>query len=348
MHVFEALGKGSGGFRQIPVPELEEDQILARVVYCGICGTDYALYSGNNGFVRAGRVTYPLRLGHEWSGVVERVGSKVTKFKPGDRVIGDNAVSCGKCVACNAGDYANCKGTYNVGTIDPMWPGAFAEYMVIPERHLYHVADHVSLMDAALVEPLSVAYGGIRKMDIQPSSVVAIIGTGCIAMSAAVLAKAKGAGQVYMIGRNPYKLEKALEMDITGTINIQEYDPQNRLLELTGGKLADFVLECSGAPSSVEVSFRVAQQRGSIAFIAFYEEILKELDINMMVSKELSVFGVMGEYGNAEAALKIMAQHDLSINKCITSIVDFAALPDALNQTDTSNLIKTMVKISKE
>ncbi len=348
MKVFEALGKGTGAFTQIPVPELEDDQVLARVVYCGICGTDYALYSGNNGFVREGRVTYPLRLGHEWSGVVEKVGAKVTNFKPGDRVIGDNAVTCGECDACKAGNYAKCKDLYSVGTIDPMWPGSFAEYMMIPERHLYHVADHVSLMDAALVEPLSVAYGGIRKMDIQPSSVVAIIGTGCIAMSAAALAKAKGAQKVYMIGRNPFKLEKAMELGITGTINIRECDPQERLLELTDGRLADFVLECSGAPTSVEVAFRLSEQRAKVALIAFYEEILKDIDINIMVMKELNVFGVMGEFGNAEAALKIMSQNELNLNKCITSLIAFEELPNALGQLDTSKLVKTMVKISED
>ncbi len=348
MKVFEGLGKGTGAFTQIPVPELEDDQVLARVVYCGICGTDYALYSGNNGFVREGRVTYPLRLGHEWSGVVEKVGSKVTKFKPGDRVVGDNAVSCNKCEACKAGDYARCKAVYSVGTIDPFWPGAFAEYMMIPERHLSHVADHVSLLDAALVEPLSVAYGGIRKMDIQPDSIVVVIGTGCIAMSAAALAKAKGAGQVYVIGRNPFKLEKTMELGITGTINIRECSPQERLLELTNGRLADFVLECSGAPSSVETAFRVAEPRATVALIAFYEEILEKIDINVMVMKELMVFGVMGEYGNSAAALQIMSQSELNINKCITSLIEFDQLPEALSQTDTSKLIKTMVKITEE
>ena len=348
MKVFEALGKGTGAFTQIPVPELEDDQVLARVVYCGICGTDYALYSGNNGFVREGRVTYPLRLGHEWSGVVEKVGAGVKNFKPGDRVIGDNAVTCGQCEFCKAGNYAKCKDLYSVGTIDPMWPGAFGEFMIIPERHLYHVDDHVSLLDAALVEPLSVAYGGIRKMNITNSSIVAVIGTGCIAMSAAALAKAKGAQQVYIIGRNSYKLEKAMELGITGAINIRECDPQERLLELTGGRLADFILECSGAPTSVEAAFRLAQQRATVALIAFYEEILKKIDINIMVMKELIVFGVMGEYGNAEAALKLMAQSDLNLNKCITSMIAYDQLPNALQQVDTSKLIKTMVKISDE
>ena len=348
MKVFEALGKGSGAFTQIRAPELKDDQVLVRVVYCGICGTDYALYSGNNGFVREGRVTYPLRLGHEWSGVVAKVGAKVTRFKSGDRVIGDNAVTCGECGECKAGNFAKCKNLYSVGTIDPMWPGSFAEYMMLPERHLYRVADHVSLLDAALVEPLSVAYGGIRKMDIRQDSVVAVIGTGCIALCAAALAKTKGAERVYVIGRNPFKLGVAMELGVSGTINIREDDPQERLLELTDGRLADFVLECSGAPSSVETAFQLAEQRAMIAFIAFYEEILKELDINLLVMKELTSFGVMGEYGNAEAALKLLSENDLHLGRCITAQIGFAELPKALQNPDTTRLIKTMVKISEE
>lgn len=348
MKVFEARGNGTGAFVQYPEPELEQDQVLVRIVYCGICGTDYALASGNSIFVKEGRVTYPLRLGHEWSGVVEKVGSAVTDFAPGDRVVGDNAISCGVCDACRAKKYEECKDLYSVGTINPVWPGSFAEYFVIPKRHLYHVADHVPLLDAALCEPLSVAYGGIRKMEIGKDSVVVVIGTGCIGLSAAILAKAMGARQVYLIGRNAYKLAVAQSIGIAGVINTRQCDPVQKLLELTNGRLADFVLECSGAPSSFNLSLQIAAKRGKVALIAFYEEELPAPAVTELVSKELHVFGVMGEYGNAKASMELMSEMDLQINKCITSIIEFDELLRNLQESDLSKVIKTVVKISEE
>ena len=85
--------------RDVPVRELEPDEILCRVSYCGICGTDIAIYTGETNFVRDGLIKYPVRIGHEWSGVVAATGNAVTKFKPGDRVVSDNGITCRKCEA---------------------------------------------------------------------------------------------------------------------------------------------------------------------------------------------------------------------------------------------------------
>ena len=105
MKVFFADGKGKGHFDMIPVPELKENEVLVKVCYCGICGTDQDLFSGNCSFAENGQVTYPDRLGHEWSGVVEAIGSGVTNFKKSDRVVGDNAITCGECEECKNGNY---------------------------------------------------------------------------------------------------------------------------------------------------------------------------------------------------------------------------------------------------
>ena len=185
-------------------------------------------------------------------------------------------------------------------------------------------------------------------MDIKKDSVVVVIGTGCIGLAAAILAKAKGAEQVYLIGRNEYKLDIARNAGISGIINLRNGDPIEALKEKTGGKLADFVLECSGAPTSFNLSLQIAARRGKVALIAFYETELPTPAISDLVSKELDVFGVMGEYGNAEASANLMGSMDLQINKCITDIVSFDELLDNLKNTDMSKVIKTMVKISEE
>ncbi|MBO4413665.1 MAG: alcohol dehydrogenase catalytic domain-containing protein [Clostridia bacterium] len=344
MIAFQAIAPGKGAFTDIPVPEPGEHDVLVKVKYCGICGTDYALFSGKSGFVKKGLATYPIRLGHEWSGVVEKTGAGVTKVRPGDRVIGDNFVSCEKCDACLAGDFGSCSARLNVGTIDPCWPGAFAEYYLIPERHVYRLADGVPLLDAALCEPLSVAYGGVKKMDMGRDSVVLVIGTGSIGMSAAALSLNKGAGQVYMLGRNAFKLEKARELGISGVINSAAEDPEEALLRLTGGRHADFVLECSGAEPSLGQCVKLAARGASVALIGFYERDDIPFDFDAFVSKELKMVGIMGEYGNLEAVAGIMASCDLRMRNVITDIVPFSECAPAFCPPDSRKIIKTIVE----
>lgn len=347
MKVFQAIAPNQGAFTEKRCPIPVEDQVLIKVSYCGVCGTDVDLFSGNSGFVKNNLATYPIRLGHEWSGVVAQVGPKVTRIKIGDRVVGDNYVTCGKCDACKAGDYNNCTGRNHVGTIDPCWPGAYAEYYLAPERHVYRIADHVSLKEAALCEPLSVAYGGIKKMNITSRSVVAVIGTGPIAMSAAVLAANRG-GRVYVIGRNAFKLKIAEGLGVTGVINSADGDIAAALCALTGGSLADFILECSGSPEMVNEMVRIAAPKAMAALIGFYNTQPREVDFNGIVSKEMTLVGIMGEYGNLEAVSKIMAENDLKLSRIVTSVVPFKDCAAALAPKNPREVVKTIVEIAGE
>jgi len=347
MKVFQAIAPNQGAFIETQVPTPVEDQILVKVSYCGVCGTDYDLFSGESSFVKNRQATFPIRLGHEWSGVVAQVGPQVKDLKVGDRVVGDNYVSCGVCEACKAGDYNNCTGRNHVGTIDPCWPGAYAEYYLAPERHVYRLADHVSLQDASLCEPLSVAYGGIKKMHITDQTVVAVIGTGPIALSAAALALNRG-GKVYVIGRNDFKLEIAQRLGIHGTINCSRCDVAEALKEMTGGCLADCILECSGNPDMVGAVIRIAAQKAVAALIGFYNVNPQQVDFSTMVSKEMTMIGIMGEYGNLEAVSKILAENDLKLSKIVTSVVPFEECGIALAPENPRRVVKTIVRIAGE
>lgn len=347
MKVFEAIAPGKGAFTEKQVPTPVEDQILIKVSFCGVCGTDYDLFSGQSNFVKNHQATYPIRLGHEWSGVVAQVGPKVTRLKVGDRVVGDNYVSCGVCEACKAGDYNNCTGRNHVGTIDPCWPGAYAEYYLAPERHVYRLADHVSLQEASLCEPLSVAYGGIKKMEITPQTVVAVIGTGPIALSAAALALNRG-GRVYVIGRNDFKLEIAGKLGIHGVINCSRENVAESLLEKTGGRLADCILECSGSPGMVSEVVKIAASKAKAALIGFYNVNPQDVDFNAIVAKELTVVGIMGEYGNLEAVSGILAENDLKLSQMVTGVVPFEDCGTALAPEDPRRVVKTIVRIAGE
>ncbi len=347
MKVFLSEGYGKYSFADMPVPKASEDMVLVKVCYCGICGTDQDLFSSECSFVENGQMTYPARLGHEWSGIVEEVGSNVTEFKKGDRVVGDNAITCGKCAECKAGNFVGCKHAFNVGTINPAYDGAFAEYFIIPKRHLHKIPDNLSLKEASLTEPLSVAYGGIKRMNITKDSVIVIIGTGCIGMSAVVLLKALGAEKVIMIGRNSEKLKAAAKLGAE-IINSKTSDPEAEIKKITDGKGADYVLECSGAEGTFKQAIEMAAFRGTVALIGFYDS--KETDVNIdnIVSKALNMFGVMGTTGDMNGALEILNGHSFDLLPIITEELAFDDCAKGFVRENYPNAIKLTVKICEE
>lgn len=347
MKVFLSEGKSRGGIVRLPVPTPTGNMVLVKVAYCGICGTDQDLFSGECSFAENGQVTYPVRLGHEWSGTVEAIGEGVTVFQPGDRVVGDNAVSCGMCDACLAGDHAHCAHMLNVGTIDPVYDGAFCEYYIIAAHHLHKIPDSISLKEASLAEPLSVAYGGIKHMNITQNSTVAVIGTGCIGMAAVVLARCLGAKTVWMIGRNETKLSAARDLGAE-IINITECDAVQTVMDATGGKGADFVLECSGARETFKQAIDLAAFRATVALIGFYEHKENDVNIDTIVAKALTLIGVMGEMGNMAGALRILAEHKPNMLPIITDELDFDDCIVGFTRKNYPNAVKIAVRIGGE
>ncbi len=346
MKVFLADGYGKARIETMPVPTFRANEVLVRVAYCGICGTDQDLFSSDCSFVENGQVTYPVRLGHEWSGVVAAVGESVDGFAVGDRVVGDNAVTCGSCEACLAGDLTHCHHMLNVGTIDPVYDGAFCEYYVIPAHHLHKIPDGISLKAASLAEPLSVAYGGIKRMEITPDATVIVIGTGCIGMAAVVLAGCLGAGQVIMLGRNEKKLAAARALGAV-TVNVRTTDAYQEVMRLTSGLGAQCVLECSGAPETLKQAIDLAAFRATIALIGFYANYENDVNVDAIVSKALHLFGVMGEMDNMVGALRILEQHKPDLLPIITDELPFDDCIGGFVRKNYPDAVKIAVKIGE-
>lgn len=150
----------------------------------------------------------------------------------------------------NRGDLAHCESIKSVGTIN-CWDGGFAEYIIIPEIHLFHLPDSIDDRNAATIEPLTVSYAGITKREITPETIVAVIGTGPIALGIVALAKTMGAGRIIAVGRTDSKLQRCLEAGSTDIVNNTRVDAGEEVYRITNGHGADFVLETSGAAPTV-------------------------------------------------------------------------------------------------
>jgi len=179
MKVLTVTAPYKAEFSEIEKPIPVGKMMLVKVKRTGVCATDISIFTGESSFVKNGQITYPVRFGHEWSGIVESVGEDVKNFKVGDRVFSDSGISCGECDNCKAGRYDKCKFIRSVGTINA-WDGPFAEYMLIPEFNAYKVPDNVSYDEAALIEPTAISYDAFSGFEIKPDMTVAVIGVGAI------------------------------------------------------------------------------------------------------------------------------------------------------------------------
>ncbi len=337
-------GPQNAEFIEVEKPKATGDLVLVKVQNAGICATDFSIYSGESSFVESGLIKYPVRIGHEWSGVVEAVGEDVKNIKSGDRVISESGVSCGKCEACKKGEYDSCKSIKSVGTVNT-WDGCFAEYMLMPERHLYVVPDNVTSEEAALIEPMAIAYGGFQGVEINENTTVAVIGVGAIGMASIWLARYYGAKKVISIARKDNKLQKALDIGATHIINNTKEDQVAKIMELTDGKGVDVIIETSGSDKALFSTLDIIRAGGTISLISFYEKLIDRLPIDTLVLNRITLKGVAGVFGYPKQVLDIVADNKASLDPIISHRIKFGEVIDFFENQDKYNQEKIKVMV---
>ena len=341
MKAVTVYGPRDARMEAVPKPLATDDMIVIKVLRTGVCATDFSIYTGESSFIRSGEIVYPCRFGHEYAGVVESVGPQVKKFKPGDRVYTDNFVACGKCEACARGDYMACGATRSVGTVN-CWDGCYAEYMQMPERHVFALPDELSMDEGALIEPASIAYDAFKGVTLTADDTAVVFGTGAIGMIAAWLAKYYGAGKVVLVGRTPEKLEVGRAVGADAVINSREQDPVSAIREMTGGKGASLLIETSGAPESLRQCLQSARRYGRISIVSFYEQNLNDLPIDPLVLGCITLRGAAGCDGNAPAVCEIMRRNPVKLTPVISHHIPFAECIDVFE--NESKYHRTKIK----
>jgi len=243
----------------LPVPEIGEEDVLVKVAYASICGSDPHLLMMQG-------LPYPFGMGHEMSGVIEAVGSKTTKgLKPGDRVTGNFVRFCGTCHYCRNGQENLCGATFTANSAPAM-----AEYVAWHESQLYVIPNEVDLLTASLTEPLAISLHAVERSELKIGAKVAVFGGGGIGQMVAQLAKMSGASAVTMIEPVEEKRNLALELGADYGINPLKEDVMTRSLELTCQYGYDAVLECSGVSSAAEAAVNVLAKGGTGVFFSMY------------------------------------------------------------------------------
>lgn len=324
-----------------PVPGPGE--VLAKVKHCGICGTDASIFRGTLNLGKGSEPVYPVRIGHEWSGVVEQIGTMVTQYAPGDRVVGDTGYSCGVCKYCLAGEYQCCPSGRAVGTVGNCWPGAFAEYMLMPERLVFKVPDNVSLEEAAMVEPASIGLYGLLRAPIGPAVNLLVLGTGAISLGGMACSKGMGTGKIILAGRQDSKLEIGRRMGADITVNMKKENLYDVVMRETDGQGMDVVLDATGAVELFNEAVRMLRPSGYLVIPGFYEQELDGVAIDNLVARNCTLVGAAGTTNVPPKVLDLISGGRVSLMPMMTNRFPFDKIHQAFAAVEEQK--NTRVKI---
>ncbi len=296
---------------EMPLPEITDDEILVKVMASGICGSDVIEW------YRAPKA--PRVLGHEATGVVEKVGAKVTRSNVGDRVFVSHHVPCNRCRYCLKGHHTACETLHTTN----YYPGGFAQYIRVPrinvEQGVYELPQSMSFEEGTFIEPLACAVRGQRLASIQKEDTLVIIGSGISGILHTQLARFKGVQNVVVADINPYRLKMAEKFGAHHTIDAKEDVPQ-KLKEVNDGRLADQVIVCTGATPAALTALECVDKGGTILFFAVPDPTVKiPVPITQFWRNEITIKTSYGAAPNdLEESLAILAEKKLNVEDMIT------------------------------
>lgn len=337
--LYKAGGRKNAKICKVPEPYVGDNQVLVRVMACGICKP--ADSSHDNGTSMLGK--YPVIPGHEFAGIVEKVGKNVTHFKKGDRVAVDNGAPCMTCYYCQRGEFAFCENYKALGqSID----GGFAELTVSPESHVYKVPDNVSLRAAALSELVGCAYHCIDRCCIPQAADVLILGSGASGMLLAMLAQNTQAGTVTVIDSVESKLKKIASKGVnTVLVDRKNFNIHRQKLQEQFPHGFDIIIDACGSADLIENSFELLKAKGKFLNYSFASTDKKDVTINMslVARKELSYMGTTFQHHNFEQVLRSMSTGRVDPEFVISDVYPlsdyFEALDKNMSDEETVKII---------
>lgn len=334
MNAIVLTGKHQAHLGEFPEPPMDPNTVKVAVAYCGLCGTDLHKFEGKSG---SRPLKLPVPLGHEISGVVEAVGSAVTRFRPGDRVTVDPNWSCGGCRFCQSGLAHMCENSR--GVVKGM-----ADYVCAPQENVYSLPDNLSLRHAALVEPLSCCLHGMDLLDVKLGQTVAIVGMGAIGAIMVQLCKLAAAANIVVIETEEAKREKAFQLGATAFINPRTSDPVAEIKKLNVGNV-DKVLECVGLPVTVSTALEVAGKCARVVLFGLGDpEVPFTFNQYAAITKELDIRTSFLNPHTTARAIQLLARGAVDADALISKELDAQGLIQELHDRTYSRQGKVLVK----
>jgi L-iditol 2-dehydrogenase len=327
---------------EMPVPEPGPDEVLVRVNACGICGSDVHGLDGSSG-----RRIPPLVMGHEAAGVVAGVGSRVTRFREGDRVTFDSTVSCGACYFCRRGEINLCdhREVLGVSCGDYRRHGAFAEYVAVPEQIVYKLPDSLPFEEAAMIEAVSVAVHAVNLTPIRLGDTAVVVGTGMIGLLALQALRLAGCGRLIAVDVDESKLQMAAALGADDLLNAATADVPAAVRELTSGRGADIALEAVGATQPIQTAIASLRKGGALTLVGNITPKI-ELPLQAVVTRQLRLTGSCASCGEYPASIELMARGAIRVRPLISAVAPLAEGPSWFTRLyhKEPNLMKVILK----
>lgn len=332
--------------KKTSIPQIKDDEVLVKMEYCGLCGSDVEFFT--RGCVGTTKATMPFVLGHEVSGIIEKVGDSVSNVKEGQQVVIEPGVPCGSCEYCRQGRYNICKSMKFLSS--PPYDGFFSKYVAVPARTVSLIPEGVSLKTAALVEPLAVGMHAAKLGEVKTPKTVVILGGGCIGLCTLLSCKQLGATKVIVSDLFQKRLDVAKELGADEVVNASECNSVEKILELTDGEGADVVLETAGSKITASQTTKLLRRGGNIVIVG---NVLGDIPINFRdIARGEGTIKVARRYCNDfEICLGAIQNAGIPAEKLeliVDKVYDFEEVQQAFitAMADKQNITKVVVKIS--
>lgn len=329
--------------REIDMPIPRGDQVIVKVDYVGICGSDvhYLEYGKIGDFI----VNGDFRLGHECAGTITKVGSDVTALKIGDRVALEPGCTCGQCDFCKTGRYNLCPDVEFLAT--PPFHGCLLNYIAYPANMCFMLPENVSTMEGALVEPLAVGIHAARQGGVSLGDSVVILGAGCIGLVTLLACKAFGATNVVVVDVIPKRLKLAKRLGATHIINAAECDCLEEVESLTQGKGADVIIETAGTPRTYTQTSYLVKRGGTIVLVGLAPQDTIEFNFAKLMNKEAQIKTVFRYRNIYPQAIAAIAQGQIDVSAIVTHEFEFAETAKAFDYVinNKNDVVKAVIKV---
>lgn len=345
MKVAVMLGIGKMGFEERDIPKTKDDEVLVKLEYVGICGSDLHYYE--TGAIGDYVVKPPFVLGHEPGGTVVEVGKNVKHLKVGDRVALEPGKTCGHCEFCKTGRYNLCPDVVFFAT--PPVDGVFQEYVAHEADLCFKLPDNVSTLEGALIEPLAVGFHAAIQGDAHLGQKAVVMGAGCIGLVSMMALKARGVSEVYVVDIMEKRLDKALELGATGVINGAKEDVLDRVKELTDGAGMDLVIETAGTEITTRQAIHMAKKGSNIVLVGYSKSGEMTLPMSLVLDKELTFKTVFRYRHIYPMAIDAVASGKVNLKGIVTDVFGLDEAQKAMDYSvnNKADIVKAVIRIGE-
>lgn len=346
MKVAVMLGIGKMGFEERDIPKVKPNEVLVKLDYVGICGSDLHYYE--SGAIGDYVVEPPFVLGHEPGGVVVEVGEEVTHLKVGDKVALEPGKTCGHCEFCKTGRYNLCPDVEFFAT--PPVDGVFQEYVAHEADLCFKLPENVSTLEGALIEPLAVGFHAAMQGGARAGQTAVVTGSGCIGLVTMMALKAMGVSKVYVVDIMEKRLEKALELGADGVIDASKVDVVEEVKRLTDGKGCDLAIETAGTQATTVQTIHMTKKGATIVLVGYSKSGEMTLPMSLALDKELTFKTIFRYRHIYPMAIEAVASGKVNLKGIVTNIFPLEDVQNAMDFSikNKADIVKAVIRVREE